>query len=112
MSTACRHQHHWSRRSTDDFAGALGMAYTHRPDLAPTQPMLDDYKKRGVSWATYEERFLELMGRRGIENGVPRELLDNAVLLCSEDRPHHCHRRLVAEYLVQRWDSVTIEHLI
>lgn len=95
------------------FLGELcGMAYTHRPDLAPTQPMLDDYKKQGTGWATYEDRFLELMGHRGIEDAVPRELLDNAVLLCSEDKPHHCHRRLVAEYLAQRWDGVTIEHLV
>ncbi|MFL6140668.1 MAG: DUF488 family protein [Labedaea sp.] len=89
-----------------------GMAYAHRPDLAPTQPMLDEYKKHGSGWETYEERFLDLMRRRGIEDSVPQDLLDNAVLLCSEDKPHHCHRRLVAEYLAQRWDSVTIEHLV
>ncbi|GAA4536713.1 DUF488 domain-containing protein [Amycolatopsis samaneae] len=89
-----------------------GMAYTHRPDLAPTQPMLDDYKKQGTGWSTYEDRFLELMRHRGIEDAVPQELLDNAVLLCSEDKPHNCHRRLVAEYLAQHWDNVAIEHLL
>ncbi|MFI6032431.1 DUF488 family protein [Amycolatopsis magusensis] len=95
------------------FLGELcGMVYTHRPELAPTQPMLDDYKKQGTGWATYEDRFLELMRHRGIENSIPRELLDNAVLLCSEEKPHQCHRRLVAEYLAQHWDSVTIEHLV
>ncbi len=88
-----------------------GVAYTHRPDLAPTQPMLDDYKKHGASWTTYEDRFLELMKHRRIEETVPQELLDNAVLLCSEDKAQHCHRRLVAEYLAQRWKDVTIEHL-
>jgi uncharacterized protein (DUF488 family) len=87
------------------------MAYVHRSDLAPTQSMLDDYKKRGVGWKMYEERFLALMDERDIENTVPLELLDNAVLLCSEDKPHQCHRRLVAEYLAQRWGGVTIEHL-
>lgn len=30
------------------------------------------------------------------------------VLLCSEDKPHHCHRRLVAEYLQSRWDDVHV----
>ncbi|WP_405161380.1 DUF488 domain-containing protein [Nocardia sp. NBC_01499] len=88
-----------------------GMEYKHRPDLAPTQPMLDDYRKLGTGWAMYEARFLELMAERGIEEAVPRELVDNAVLLCSEDAPHHCHRRLVAEYLARRWGGVTIEHL-
>ncbi|GAB2972033.1 DUF488 domain-containing protein [Saccharothrix stipae] len=88
-----------------------GMAYAHRPDLAPTQTMLDDYKKQGSGWETYEGLFLELMRQRDIENAVPRDALDNAVLLCSEDKPHNCHRRLVAEYLAGHWDGVTIEHL-
>nr|WP_309109944.1 DUF488 family protein [Saccharothrix sp.] len=35
-----------------------------------------------------------------------------AALLCSEDKPHHCHRRLVAEHLARRWDDVTVEHLV
>ncbi|WP_369179269.1 DUF488 domain-containing protein [Streptomyces mutabilis] len=87
------------------------MGYAHRPDLAPTQPMLDDYKKRRTDWLTYESRFLELMEQRDIANAVPRKLLSNAVLLCSEDKPHQCHRRLVGEYLARRWDDVTVEHL-
>lgn len=85
--------------------------YTHRIDLAPTQDMLDDYKKHGISWSAYEDRFLELLRRRRVEGSVPQNLLDNAVLLYSEDQAAHCHRRLVAEYLAQHWGNVTIEHL-
>lgn len=88
-----------------------GIAYTHRLDLAPTQSMLDDYKKHGTGWNLYEEVFLELMKSRRIQDTVPKELLDNAVLLCSEDKAHHCHRRLVAEYISQHWEDVTVEHL-
>ncbi|WP_225062605.1 DUF488 family protein [Nocardia sp. alder85J] len=51
------------------------------------------------------------MKYRRIEETIPQELLDNAVLLCSEDKAHHCHRRLVAEYLAQHWDNILIEHL-
>jgi uncharacterized protein (DUF488 family) len=94
------------------FLGEIcGVNYAHRPDLAPTQAMLDDYKKHGISWTAYEDRFLELIKNRRVEDTVPQELLDNAVLLCSEDKAQHCHRRLVAEYLEQRWDDVTIQHL-
>ena len=90
-----------------------GMGYSHRLDLAPTQAMLDDYKKRGATtWAEYESQFRNLMTARRIEETIAPELLDNAVLLCSEDKPHHCHRRLVAEYLAQRWDGVDVQHLI
>lgn len=95
------------------FLGELcSMGYAHRPDLAPTQAILDDYKKQGTGWETYENRFLKLMEQRTIEDTVPQGLIDNAVLLCSEDKPHHCHRRLVAEYFADRWGSVTVEHLV
>ncbi|MFD5629647.1 DUF488 family protein [Streptomyces sp. NPDC127072] len=94
------------------FLGEIcGAQYSHRTELAPTQEMLDAYKKRGIGWAAYEENFLELMEVRQIEKSVPREVLDNTVLLCSENDALHCHRRLVAEYLAQHWDDVTIEHL-
>ena len=86
--------------------------YVHRPDLAPTQEMLAAYKKNKGDWSTYERQFLELMKDRRIEETVPHELMDGACLLCSEDRPHHCHRRLVAEYLSGEWSVVNVEHLV
>lgn len=99
----------------DDLAYFLqaicGLQYVHLPILAPTQEMLDAYKKEGGDWSTYEDRFLDLMARRRIEDQVPREVVADGCLLCSEDKPHHCHRRLVAEYLRQKWGDVEIRHL-
>ncbi len=89
-----------------------GIGYVHRPDLAPTQAMLDAYKKRKGAWADYEAQFRDLMIARRIEETVSRDLLDGACLLCSEDKPEHCHRRLVAEYLRDQWGNVDITHLI
>ena len=88
-----------------------GIGYEHRPELAPTQDMLDEYKKRRGEWARYEERFLELMAQRKIEETVPRSAVAEACLLCSEDKPHHCHRRLVAEYWKKKWGDLEIIHL-
>lgn len=85
--------------------------YVHRPDLAPTQELLDAYKKDGGDWATYEHAFLQLMATRRVEETVPRAVIDDSCLLCSEDKPHHCHRRLVAEYLRSKWGDVEITHL-
>jgi uncharacterized protein (DUF488 family) len=84
--------------------------YVHDPKLAPTQPMLDAYKKHGSEWASYERQFLDLLRSRHIEE-IDRGLIDGGCLLCSEDKPHHCHRRLVAEYLRDRWGHVEIIHL-
>lgn len=85
--------------------------YAHLPELAPTQEMLDAYKKHKGDWGLYESQFLALMKSRRIEQTVPRDFLDGACLLCSEDQPHHCHRRLVAEYLKDQWGSVEIKHI-
>ena len=85
--------------------------YVHLPNLAPTKEMLDTYKKRRGSWEDYERRFIDLMAERRIEDKIKPETLEDACLLCSEDKPHRCHRRLVAEYLKKHWGNVEIEHL-
>ena len=86
--------------------------YVHVPALAPTADILDPYKKqKNGDWPLYERQFLDLMTRRRIEETVPREVLDGGCLLCSEEKPHHCHRRLVAEYLKEKWGDVQIEHI-
>jgi uncharacterized protein (DUF488 family) len=96
------------------FAQAIcGIEYVHVPDLAPTREMLDEFKKRRHGdWAAYERQFLALMRSRRVEATLAPDLLDHACLLCSEDRPQHCHRRLVAEYLQQQWGDVEVEHLV
>ena len=85
--------------------------YLHLLDLAPTSEMLDAYKKYKGSWEDYEQAFLELIHKRQIEQNLPSELTHGACLLCSEETPEHCHRRLVAEYLYERDPTLTIEHL-
>jgi len=87
-----------------------GIGYEHIPALAPTQDMLDEYKKSKGAWSTYAQKFIDLMAKRKIET-LDRSGLDGGCLLCSEDKPHHCHRRLVAEYLEKKWGDVEIEHL-
>jgi uncharacterized protein (DUF488 family) len=88
-----------------------GIEYAHMPVLAPTQSMLDGYKKMRGSWSDYEREFLALMTRREIEVSVSQVDIANSCLLCSEDKPNHCHRRLVAEYLKQKWGDVEIHHI-
>lgn len=86
--------------------------YLHEPLLAPTQELLDDFKKRKGSWADYEQRFTALMVERKIEEAISRDLFRvPTVLLCSEPTAEHCHRRLVAEYLHAKWGDINIVHL-
>lgn len=73
--------------------------------------MLDAYRKEHRSWEVYEREFLALMEERRIAKTDIQSAVDNSVLLCSEDTPEHCHRRLVAEHLQRHWDAVEIKHL-
>ena len=89
-----------------------GAEYSHKPILAPTDDMLKAYKKDKGDWRVYENSFLSLMSGRRIEERFKPEVFDQACLLCSEDKPHHCHRRLVVEYLNSKWGSVlSVKHL-
>ncbi|MDI9350065.1 MAG: DUF488 domain-containing protein [Candidatus Symbiobacter sp.] len=86
------------------------MEYLHLPELAPTADILTDYKKNQGDWEVYQNKFLTLMAQRKIEQ-IDRKIIDGGCLLCSEDTPHHCHRRLVAEYFAQKWGGVEVRHL-
>jgi len=86
--------------------------YIHLPELAPTQDILDALKKQKGDGKVYERNFLDLMAQREVEKKIKPELLQEACLLCSEHLPHHCHRRLVAEYLSAKWGGIETKHLV
>jgi len=88
-----------------------GIDYIHVPELAPTQDLLDDFVKAKGAWSDYERRFKQLMETRRIAETLSKGLLDGGCLLCSENTPEHCHRRLVAEHLQTHWANVEIVHL-
>ncbi|HEX4410320.1 MAG TPA: DUF488 domain-containing protein [Xanthobacteraceae bacterium] len=93
------------------FAEAIcHIGYEHISALAPTQDILNDYRKSKGAWSVYAEKFLKLMAQRKIEE-IDRDRLNGGCLLCSEDKPHHCHRQLVCEYLKGKWSDLEIEHL-
>lgn len=95
------------------FLSALAdVQYVHEPLLAPTQDILASYRKKTIDWSDYRAHFLDLMDTRSIDQLLSPDFFDHGCLLCSEDKPHHCHRSLVVEYLNDRWDDVLrVKHL-
>jgi uncharacterized protein (DUF488 family) len=86
--------------------------YRHEPLLAPTQELLDRYRKGGLPWSQYAEGFMHLLADRRVEDRLDRHLLKpRTALLCSEPTADRCHRRLVVEYLATKWDGVVARHL-
>lgn len=86
--------------------------YVHMPLLAPTDAMLKAFKKEKGDWNVYQGHFLSLMAGRQIETKLKPEMFEGTCLLCSEATPHNCHRRLVCEYLNEKWQgSLSVKHL-
>ena len=89
-----------------------GAEYLHETLLAPSREMLDAYKKQKGTWQEYERLFLSLMASRKVEETLDQALFETpTVLLCSEHTAENCHRRLVLEYLRDKWGGVDIIHL-
>jgi uncharacterized protein (DUF488 family) len=101
----------------DDLAFLLrqgfGIEYEHRPELAPSDEILDAYRQ-SKDWPAYEESFLPLLDERDA-GSIGRELLSqyqSPCLLCAEPAPDHCHRRLVAERWAEQLPDVEVIHLV
>ena len=112
------------RRNTSSLAGfskkddlgwflreLCGMDYIHLPRLAPTDQLLDDYRSKRITWDEYVPIYTAQIQRRLIHAAIPRDVIANSCLLCSEPTPDRCHRRLLAEHLQKHWGNVEIVHL-
>lgn len=100
----------------DDLAYFLerlsGIEYHHLPELAPTDDILQTYRK-DKDWSAYVTRFEALMDERQIPASLDRTVFEDGpvCLLCSEDKPEQCHRTLVANRLARDWGDVEIRNL-
>ena len=85
--------------------------YEHELDFAPTKELLNDYRKKQISWAEYSASYQQLLENRQIKANVDTAALHQSCLLCSEHSPEKCHRRLLAEYLQNINPEIEIIHL-
>lgn len=73
----------------------------HQKLLAPSAKLLGDYYKRGLSWEEYEKRYREEIKKdessKILKEISKKALNENITLLCKEENPDFCHRRLLAE---------------
>ncbi|MBT2760454.1 DUF488 domain-containing protein [Paenibacillus sp. ISL-20] len=91
----------------------VGISYHHDILLAPTDDILSAYKKKQMTWDEYEKQYVGLLEKRKIESRIDEILTDEVTcFLCSEDKPHHCHRRLLAEYLHHHKREIKVSHLV
>ena len=97
------------------FLKAIGdIGYVHADIFAPTKEILDDYKKGKIDWNTYELRYDELMQKRKVGEYIANkgtQYWENACLLCSEELPEQCHRRLAVSKILAVFPELDVKHL-
>lgn len=80
-----------------------GIEYRHVKPLGCPSSIRDRYKKDG-DWSAYTRDFMRYLDSReqDVEDLLPIVESSNCCLLCFERDPNFCHRKYVAERLVER----------
>lgn len=99
----------------DDYLGyflndLFGIKYIHDTLFSPTDEILDAYHK-DHDWDKYVIGFDKLIKNRKMKEHFDKTYskYNNVCLLCAEETPEKCHRRLVAEVISN--DKRSIKHL-
>jgi uncharacterized protein (DUF488 family) len=91
-----------------------GLGYEHRLELAPPDDLLARYRE-DKDWEAYMPEFTSRVLDTPAAEAAMRELAERAevsALWCIEPLPEHCHRRLVAERMEQRFGPLQVVHLV
>jgi uncharacterized protein YeaO (DUF488 family) len=70
------------------------------PNLSPSNKLLSDYLYEGITWDEYVERFEKEIfegQKEALEILIEMAKNRDVTILCWEETPEKCHRRLVAE---------------
>lgn len=98
----------------DDLAYFLkeicGCTYEHRPDLAPTKEMMDEYKSKSITREEFERRYCEIVRGRGAISGFADKYggYERIGLLCSGADITSCHQQLLSTMLAGQEPSLTV----
>ncbi len=85
--------------------------YSYISEFAPTDELLDGYRKKQIGWDEYEKQYCKLLAERDVLKNKDVSIFDNACLLCSEPTAKQCYRRLAAEYIAKATKDIKIRHL-
>ena len=98
----------------------FGIAYEHIPQFSPSKKLLTEYLQRlghkkcdETAWGYYVEEF----NREVLSQPICQRFnevvdgFDIVCLLCSEETADRCHRRLLAEQLMDHVEGTEIWHL-
>ena len=85
-----------------------GIDYVSHSELAPTKQLLKEYRSKEIGWEEFEARYRQQIEETQAIKGLDKAEFEDACLLCSEEGPAKCHRRLLAEELEKHWGAEII----
>lgn len=90
-----------------------GCNYQYEAIFAPTKELMQDYQSKSISTQQFEARYTQLINSRDALRYFIQHYANagSICLLCSEDTPDHCHRRVLAELLAGALPDISIQHL-
>lgn len=90
-----------------------GCAYRYETLFAPPKELMKSYRALELTAEQYETAYRQLMEERSAVAYFDKHYgaSGDVCLLCSEDKPDHCHRRILAEMLIKDRRGRTIKHL-
>lgn len=83
-------------------------------ELAPPDKLVGAYYREELDWDEYERQYLDYLRgpgvRQQVHNFAKRCTNETITLLCVENEPDKCHRRILAEELHRLEPSLKIVH--
>lgn len=77
------------------------------PELAPAGGLIGAYYKRGLSWEQFQESYVDgLQDLPKVQELIQLALGTTVTVLCVEETPYQCHRRLLVEECQRRCDEL------
>lgn len=88
-------------------------SYRYETIFAPTKELMDNSKSQAITLQQFEAAYLRLMEERNALHYFQNQYLesDRICLLCSEDTPELCHRRVLAEMIAGKYPHIEIKHI-
>lgn len=87
--------------------------YRYEAIFAPTKQLMEDFKSKKLTAEQFEISYTQLIAARGALPYFMQHYTTagSICLLCSEELPDSCHRRVLAELLVKEMPGTVLKHL-
>lgn len=88
-----------------------GLKYEVNSDFAPTKELLSRYRQKEIDWDEYAQEYNSLIMERNLFTKFNSDYFSDSILLCSENSPKFCHRRVFTDILKESFQDTEIFHL-